>query len=411
MSVSDPVPLKIDLSQPPSIPETGIARAVEVLRSGWLHRYGETLGDSSEVSLLEEEFAASIGARYCVAMNSCGSTMYMALITCGVKSGDKVLMNAFTLAPVPGAIAHAGAEHVLVETTSDLTIELADLEAKALASGAQHLLLSHMRGHMPDMTALIELTDRLGITVIEDCAHTMGANWAGTPSGMFGKVGCFSLQAYKHANGGEGGLLVTEDEDIAARAILYSGSYMLYGQHRSRPSEAVFARWKNITPNYSMRMSNLVAAITRPQIGLLEERARIWNDRHDRLAAALNKLEGISLPHRPQAESYVQSSIQFRVDGLDADRFQQFLEACRQRGVFLKWFGSDEPKGYTSLSGQWGYLSNPYTPPGTLSVLARLCDMRIPLSLPQEMCAPIVEVIAQELQAARACGCKSTGSP
>ncbi len=392
---------KIDLSQPPSIPAAGIARAVEVLQSGWLHRYGETLGDSSEVSRLEEEFAQSLGARYCVAMNSCGSTMYLALICTGVKPGDKVLMNAFTLAPVPGAIAHAGAEHILVETTPDLTIDLADLESKAAASGAKHLLLSHMRGHMPDMVALIALTDRLGITVIEDCAHTMGAKWAGKPSGTFGKVGCYSLQSYKHANGGEGGLLVTEDDDIAARAILFSGSYMLYEQHRSRPSEAVFARWKDITPNYSMRMSNLVAAITRPQIGLLEERARIWNDRHDRLAAALGKIDGVGLPRRPQAEAYVQSSIQFHVSGLDGPRFQHFLDTCRQNGVFLKWFGSQVPKGYTSLSGQWGYLANPHTPPGTMSVLQRLCDMRIPLNLPQDMCAPIAGIIGEALQAAR----------
>ena len=107
MQSSNPAPLKVDLSQPPSIPEAGIERAVEVLRSGWLHRYGETMGDASEVSLLEDEFAQSVGAKYCVAMNSCGSTMFIALICSGVKPGDKVLMNSFTLAPVPGAIAHA----------------------------------------------------------------------------------------------------------------------------------------------------------------------------------------------------------------------------------------------------------------------------------------------------------------
>jgi dTDP-4-amino-4,6-dideoxygalactose transaminase len=390
-------PLKIDLSQPPAIPEDGISRAVEVLRSGWLHRYGETLGDRSEVSLLEEEFAQSIGAKFCVAANSCGSTMFLALVCSGVKPGDKVLMNAFTLAPVPGAIAHAGAEHVLVEITPDLTMDLADFEAKARASGAKHLLLSHMRGHMTDLTAVMEIAARLGITVIEDCAHTMGASWAGKPSGTYGKVGCFSLQAYKHINGGEGGLLVTDDEDIAARAILYSGSYMLYGQHRLRPSDEVFARWKAVTPNYSMRMSNLVAAISRPQVPLLPERARIWNERHDRLAAGLAKVPGIALPKRAQAEAYVQSSIQFRVLGLEDQRFQDFLARCRARGVYLKWFGDLEPKGYTSLSGQWGYLANPHTPPATLATLGRLCDMRIPLDLPIAACDAIVDVIATEL--------------
>lgn len=389
--------VQIDLSQPPAIPEAGIVRATEVLRSGWLHRYGETLGDASEVSLLEDEFASLAGTRYCVAANSCGSTLFLALVCTGVRAGDKVLMNAFTLAPVPGAVAHAGAEHVLVEITPDLTIDLEDLERKAVASGAKHLLLSHMRGHSPDMTALMAMADRLGLTVIEDCAHTMGASWAGKASGTFGKAGCFSLQAYKHVNGGEGGLLVTDDDDIAARAILYSGSYMLYRQHRRRPPDSVMARWKDVTPNYSMRMSNMVAAIARPQLPLLLERARIWNDRHDRLAARLGRLENVRLPTRPQAESYVQSSIQFMVTGLDDHGFQAFLSACEQRGVLIKWFGNREAKGYTSLSEQWRFMKEPFTPANTLATLERLCDMRIPLSLSAEDCALIADVISEEL--------------
>ena len=389
--------VQIDLSQPPDIPESGIARVNELLRSGWLHRYGESLGDASDVSLLEDDFATLLGMKYCVAANSCGSTMFLALICSGVKPGDKVLMNAFTLAPVPGAIAHAGAEHVLVEITPNLTIDFADLEQKALATGAKVLLLSHMRGHSPDMTALMVLTDRLGITVIEDCAHTMGAFWAGQPSGSFGKVGCFSVQAYKHVNGGEGGLLVTNDEDVAARAILYSGSYMLYRQHRRRPSDAVFARWKDVTPNYSMRMSNLVAAVIRPQLHLLNERARIWNDRHDRLAVHLGRMARIELPTRQQAEAYVQSSIQFMVHGLDEPAFRNFMEGCRSRGVFLKWFGHREATGYTSLSEHWRFLKSAHTPPQTNSILDRLCDMRIPLSLSVADCDSIASIIMEEL--------------
>lgn len=390
-----------DLSSPPPIPEEGIAAVEGVLRAGWLHRYGETMGDASEASLLEAEFAALLGTRYAVAVNSCGSSMFLALRCTGVQPGDRVLMNAFTLAPVPGAVAHAGAEPVLVEITPDLVIDLDDLAAKAEASGARHLLLSHMRGHIADMPRLMALCDRMGITVIEDCAHTMGANWAGKPTGTFGRVGCFSLQAYKHVNGGEGGLLATDDADVAARAILHSGSYMLYGQHRARPDEAVFARWRDVTPNFSLRMSNLVAAAARPQLALLTDRARVWNDRYGRLAAALAGLPGLRLPHRPQEEEFVQSSIQFAVSGLGEAAFARFLEKCRARGVYLKWFGAREAQGYTSVSAQWRYLRDPHTPPETARVLERLCDMRIPLTLAEEECAIITTIIGEELAAAR----------
>jgi dTDP-4-amino-4,6-dideoxygalactose transaminase len=393
--------LTLDLGAPPPVPPEGIAAAEAVLRSGWTHRYGETLGDASEAALLEAEFAAHLGTRYCVAINSCGSAMFLALVCTGVRPGDKVLMNAFTLAPVPGAVAHAGAEHVLVEVTRDLVIDLDDLARKAQASGARHLLLSHMRGHIADMARLMVLCDQLGVTVIEDCAHTMGAGWAGRATGTFGKVGCFSLQAYKHINGGEGGLLVTDDEDVAARAILHSGSYMLYRQHRARPADEVFARWKDVTPNYSMRMSNLVAAVARPQIGLLAERARVWNDRYGRLATLLGAIPGIRLPERPQEEEFVQSSIQFAVAGLDEAAFARFLAGCRARGVYLKWFGAREAEGYTSVSGQWRYLANPHTPPATEAVLERLCDMRIPLTLAEADCATIARIVAEELATAR----------
>lgn len=396
-----PVRLARDLGTPPEVPEEAVAAAVDLLRDGRLHRYGETLGDSSDAALLEEEFAAQLGARYCVAVNSCGSAMYLALLCTGVRPGDRVLMNAFTLAPVPGAVAHAGAEHVLVEVTSDLVIDLDDLARKAGTSGARHLLLSHMRGHIADMTRLMALCNDLGITVIEDCAHTMGARWAGRPTGTFGRVGCFSLQAYKHVNAGEGGLIATDDDDVAARAILYSGSYMLYRQHRARPSDAVFARWKDITPNFSLRMSNLAAAVARPQLALVTERAGVWNDRYGRLAALLGVIPGLRMPHRPQEEEFVQSSIQFAVSGLDAQEFARFLGGCRARGVYLKWFGAREAEGYTSVSGQWRYLADPHTPPATEAVLERLCDMRIPLTLTEADCATIGRVVGEELMAAR----------
>ena len=123
-----------------------------------------------------------------------------------------------------------------------------------------------------------------GELVIEDCAHTMGASWSGRPTGTFGDVACFSTQTFKHINSGEGGLLVTDNEDFAARAMLRSGSYMLYSQHGARPGLEVFDRHRLTTPNCSMRMSNLVAAILRPQLPLIEERNNRWRAIYDRLA-------------------------------------------------------------------------------------------------------------------------------
>jgi dTDP-4-amino-4,6-dideoxygalactose transaminase len=183
-----------------------------------------------------------------------------------------VLTSTFTLAPVPGAIAHAGAEPVLVETTRGYTTDLDDLESKAASSGARAFLISHMRGHITDLQAVRRICDAHDIVLVEDCAHTMGAKWSGRHTGTWGKIGCFSTQTYKHMNSGEGGLLVTDDDDVCARAILFSGSYMLYEQHLVRPPTEVFERWKYQTPNFSLRMSNHAAAMLRPQLGAVAGR-------------------------------------------------------------------------------------------------------------------------------------------
>ncbi|MCK5204614.1 MAG: DegT/DnrJ/EryC1/StrS family aminotransferase, partial [Desulfobacterales bacterium] len=96
----------------------------------------------------------------------------------------------------------------------------------------------------------------------------------------FGKIGCFSTQTYKHMNSGEGGLLVTNDDDIIAQAILYSGSYMLYDTHLSRPSLEVFEQYIKMIPNYSLRMTNLQAALLRPQLKDLDAQVARWNKRY-----------------------------------------------------------------------------------------------------------------------------------
>ena len=132
-------------TQQEPIPEEGIEAALAVLRHGRLHRYNVSPGEVGETALLEQEFATFTGAKYCLATGSGGIAMTTAMRAAGVLPGDKVLTNAFTLAPVPGAIVAIGAEPVLVEITENLVIDLEDLEAKAKATRARWLLLSHMR--------------------------------------------------------------------------------------------------------------------------------------------------------------------------------------------------------------------------------------------------------------------------
>ncbi len=383
-------------TQQEPIPDAGIAAALRVMQSGRLHRYNTAPGEVAETVLLEQEFAASIGANYCLAVASGGYAIATALRACGVKPGDNVLTNAFTLAPVPGAIAGLGARPVLVGVTEELVIDLEDLNAKL--DQAKVLLLSHMRGHLCDMEALMALCDRAGVTVIEDCAHTMGATWNGVPSGRFGRFGCFSTQTYKHINSGEGGLLVSNDAKGMARAVILSGSYMLYESHLAAPPPEVFAEIRYETPNISGRMDNLRAAILRPQLKDLAQQAVRWNARYEVVEARLRDVPGLTLVPRPAAEGYVASSFQFLLLDWSSDAIAEVQNRCGARGVELKWFGGAEPVGFTSRYDSWRYAPTTAMPESD-RVLAGIIDLRLPLTFSLEDCALIAEIIRAEVSA------------
>ena len=378
------------------IPEAGIAAAVELMRGGRLHRY--EAGRDGMAAELERRFAAWQGARHCLAVASGGQALQIALRAAGVRPGDRVLTNAWTLAPVPGAIVCVGAEAVLVETTEDLVIDLADLDAKARASGARVLLLSHMRGHLADMDALMDWVEGAGVRVIEDCAHTMGAEWGGRRSGSFGAAACFSTQTYKHLNSGEGGLLTTDDPAVAARATVLSGSYMLWDRHGAGPGPEHFAEAAPDCPNGSARMDELRAAILLPQLEALEGSLARWERRHAIVVDALAGVPGLVLPCPLPGARRIGSSIQFRLPDLDTAACRAFVENCAAWGVALKWFGGP-PAGYTSTHKAWRYLAAQRLP-RTDALLATLFDMRLPLTFEEEDCRRLGAILAD--RAARA---------
>ena len=382
-----------NFTQQEPMPEAAITAAMEVLRHGRLHRYNLTEGEVGEVAALEQEFREATGAAFALAVTSGGYALATALRAHGVSAGDKVLTNAFTLAPVPGAIASLGAVPVFVETTESLTIDLGHLGDMADASGAQVLMLSHMRGHQPDMDALLGLADAKGLTVIEDCAHTMGGTWGGVVSGRHGATACYSTQTYKHINSGEGGFLITDDADVAARAVLLSGSYMLYERHGAAPAIEVFEAHRDTTPNVSGRMDNLRAAILRPQLADLPAQVARWAALHDAMEEGLGNLAGLRLIDRDPGLVRVGSSFQFRLP--DTPDVPDFVARCAARGVELKWFGADRAVGFTSTYRNWGY-ANPPVLPRTDRVMAGLLDMRLPLTFCVEDCAVIARIIREE---------------
>lgn len=387
---------KGNFTQQEPIPQDAINAAIEVMQSGRLHRYNvSTANEISETAALEIEFARYQNQRYCLACASGGYALQLAMRAFGLKTGEAVLTNGFTLSPVPGAIEAVGGKSVLVECTTDLVLDLDHLEHQIRQSGSRLLLLSHMRGHLVDMDDLCRRLGTHKVSLIEDCAHTMGASFNGRKSGSHGVIGCFSTQTYKHINSGEGGLLTSDDDEIMARAIVLSGSYMLYERHVAAPPREVFDSIRLQTPNCSGRMDNLRAAILRPQLAQLDVSGKRWNERYEAFAEGLKAASNsIVLPHKHPKSYEVSSSIQFSINRYTDDQNQQFLNQCSERGVDLKWFGAADPKAYTSRYDSWHYLDKANLP-NTDAILKRLYDCRLPLTFSIEDCKLVGALIAE----------------
>ena len=222
----------------------------------------------------------------------------------------------------------------------------------------------------------------------------MGAQWGKQKSGNFGLAGCFSTQTYKHLNSGEGGLLTSNDEEFMARAIIYSGSYMLYERHGASPKAEVFENIRLETPNYSGRMDNLRASILRPQLGNLDNNVERWNERYQLVESKLRQVKGIEVPVRFKEERYVGSSIQFRIPGISNSEAKKFIESNKKLGVELKWFGNDDPNGFTSNHKSWKYVSSQELKKSD-EILSCLFDLRLPLTFTLGDCSHLSEVIIE----------------
>ncbi|NNL35624.1 MAG: aminotransferase, partial [Silicimonas sp.] len=170
------------------------------------------------------------------------------------------------------------------------------------------------------------------------------------------------------------------------------GSYMLYERHGAAPATEHFADIRLTTPNMSARMDNLRAAILMPQLATLDANVTRWNALYDTLAAILDSHPGIETPRRPDDESKVGSSIQFRVPDFSADDCRAFVARNRARGVELKWFGAPDPHGFTSIYSSWQYAARQSLPRSD-AIFATLFDMRLPLTFSVDDCRLLGEII------------------
>jgi perosamine synthetase len=357
------------------IPEAARVEIDRLLSSGDLFRY--TAPSDAPVALLEAEFAELLGARYALAVSSCSAALFLSLKALNLPKGARVLIPAFTFAAVPSSVVHADCVPVLVEVGENYRVDMADFAAKL--PEAEAVMISHMRGHTSDMDAIMRLCDAVGVPVIEDAAHSLGTVWGGRNIGTIGRVGCFSFQSYKLVNAGEGGIMITDDPEIAARAIIMSGAYETnWKKHPGLTNSC--AHWQNKLPLYNLRMQNLSAAVIRPQLPLVAERVAKGRAGHDRVAEKLNLSAHLTVPEALGPEERAPDSIQFNlVGGWTDQEAVAFQAAAKARGVSVQVFGLSE--GNARAFWNWQFLGEVPELPQTKAMLMRACDVRLPTRL------------------------------
>ena len=367
------------------IPSQVMSEIIDLMNNGDLFRYNSA---GSAAHKLEIEFSKVMGARYSLAVSSCSAALFLALKSLNLSRNARVLMPAFTFAAVPSSVIHADFIPVLCECRDNYRIDLMDFKEKI--KNADAVLISHMRGHTSDMDIILSECKQADIPLIEDAAHSLGTTWNGKKIGTIGDIGCFSFQSYKLLNSGEGGIFITDNPELFAKAVIMSGAYE-HNWIKHQGDQANFKKWQNKLPLYNLRINNLSAALINAQLPELNSRIEKGRRNHDFTAERLNKSPWISVPAKLRPEKRAPDSIQFNLINLDTDEIDLFEKITSQSGLNVQIFG--RTKDNARAFWNWQFLPETFELPKTRKMLMSACDVRLPSRLSLYECKAISDVI------------------
>ena len=258
-----PSPIPAGVSGPSVFGDEEVAAAADVLREQNLFRYR----DDSQCNLFEAEVADFLGVRHALIVNSGTSALICALKAAGIGPGDEVIIPAYTYMATPCAVIAAGAVPVMAEIDDSLGLDPADVERR-ITPHTRAVMPVHMRGVPNRLDDLVAVARRHGLRVIEDCCQCVGGQYRGRRVGTYSDIAAWSLNFYKTISAGEGGVVFTNDTELFERAGYASdpGLPLWQGQD-SREID-----WDSESfPGAGFRPSELIAAVSRVQLGKIED--------------------------------------------------------------------------------------------------------------------------------------------
>jgi len=297
----------------PLIGDEEINAVVEVLKSGML-------AHGKEVEAFEREFADYLGAKHGIAVANGTAALDVALKALKIKPGDEVITTPFTFIASATSILFQGARPVFADIDPE-TYNLDPNEVlEKITDKTKAILVVHLYGQPANMKVFTEIAEDYNLYLIEDCAQAHGAKFEGKKVGTFGHIAAFSFYPTKNMTTGEGGMVVTNDDELAERAKLIRS----HGQAE---------KYLHVELGYNLRTTNMAGAIGRVQLRKLDEWNRIRNENAEKLSEGIRKIDGLIPPYVDPRVYHVFHQYVIRVGDEFRLNRDELMAKLRERGI------------------------------------------------------------------------------
>ncbi len=325
---------------------------LSAFKSNLLFRYDYRRLDETPVGRFEKSACDFFNAKHALAVASGTTAIALALMGIGIKHGDEVALSGFTFSATASAIQLAGGKPVLIEVDDNLNLDVDDLRKK-YGKNTKALVVVHMRGAASDMKSVMEFASSAGLPVVEDAVPAMGVKFKGKYLGTWGDVGAFSTQSDKSCNTGEGGLLITDNDDLYAKAVVLSGAYEgRWKKHFTTPPEDFR---DSDYPIYGFRMDNLRGALAHSQMKKLPTRLEKLSANYSYLINSIKDLDDIKIREPSETGSILGDAFLFTSPSYKVDDIIRFSKELRTKGIECRAFGNPEEENVRCF-WNWGFL-------------------------------------------------------